>query len=48
MKIDFLLIGGLLRALRWVSRLRKAGKTVRVFDSPNENQFPAELPQGLI
>jgi glycine oxidase len=38
MKIDFLLIGGGIAGLSLGYRLRKAGKTVRIFDLPNENQ----------
>jgi len=38
MKIDFLLIGGGIAGLSLGYRLKKAGKTVRIFDLPNENQ----------
>jgi glycine/D-amino acid oxidase-like deaminating enzyme len=38
MKIDFLLIGGGIAGLSLGYRLKKAGKTVRIFDLPLENQ----------
>ncbi len=38
MKIDFLLIGGGIAGLSLGYRLKKAGKTVRIFDLPHENQ----------
>lgn len=37
MKIDFLLIGGGIAGLSLGYRLKKAGKTVRIFDLPQEN-----------
>jgi glycine/D-amino acid oxidase-like deaminating enzyme len=38
MKIDFLLIGGGIAGLSLGYRLKKAGKSVRIFDLPDENQ----------
>jgi len=44
MKIDFLLIGGGIAGLSLGYRLKKAGKTVRIFDLRMKIN-PAELPQ---
>lgn len=46
MKIDFLLIGGGIAGLALGYRLKKAGKTVRIFDLPNENQS-SQVAAGL-